>query len=178
LDYTTREVFKGIAGFSDEDVSLRDNFVFSASDLLIVEELTKIKQFLLTAVTQYKKFFWFEGNVFVILRSDNKPVQVKFNKTATEPTSAYYLMVSLVFLLEQRGSIHKDGWLEHCIDRQEILDQLKVHFQTSTIPLDYLKNLKGNLIKKIETDGEGLIRLTSFDRTKGGYPFGLKYPNF
>lgn len=176
LDSSTLYVLKDIMDGSEE-VDLQNHLIVDICSLDISKKLLEIKNDLFAVVQSYKNFFWFEGNVFVLLKFKGSALKINFNKhKSVEPTSPFYLMKALTTLLQKHGKLTQAGWLDYCIDQEELIEYINLYMRSSVITAKELKGLKGNLLKKIDADGDKLIVLEDFNKTKNGYPFRLKYP--
>jgi len=87
-----------------------------------------------------------------------------------------YLMDAFIRCLRLCGK-RENGWLEVYADRDFLRKHIEKFFNKKGIDDNWIKNTKGNLVKKIPDDWKGrLINIGDFDRRKGGYYFALKIP--
>jgi hypothetical protein len=113
---------------------------------------------------------------FKLKRVDNTDAVINFYPKKGEGTKPYYLMHALVAELKKEGKRNGE-WIETLVKRERIIDLIKKQCPNeNNVDSNWIKNTKGNLIKKIPQEYEGLIKIGDFNHKLKGYPFSLKIP--
>jgi hypothetical protein len=120
--------------------------------------------------------FGFDDMTFKLKRVDNTDAVINFYPKKGEGTKPYYLMHALVAELKKEGKRNGE-WIETLVKRERIIDLIKKQCPNeNNVDSNWIKNTKGNLIKKIPQEYEGLIKIGDFNHKLKGYPFSLKIP--
>jgi len=120
--------------------------------------------------------FELENKTFRLKRIDNTDAVVDFEPKKGETLNTYYLMRAYVSGIKRKYT-KKAGWIKTAITRKDIYGYIQKHWLRIDTSGDWLKNTKGNLIKKIpEKYKHNLIRIGYFNSRLQTYPFALKLP--
>lgn len=123
-------------------------------------------------------YFGFDRMTFKLKRVDNTYAVINFYPQEGEGSSPFYLFSAFVKILKNKGG-RNGSWLEAIITKKEITETLKELNcpNIDDVNENWLKNTKGNLIKKIPKEYKKIIKIDYYDRKLGGYPFALKLPS-
>jgi hypothetical protein len=104
-----------------------------------------------------------------------KDLVIDFNPKEGETTNSFCLMKALVEYIKEVGELN-NGWLSVIVPPEEIKKYMSLNYPKINIGVDWLKNSKGNLLKKLTTIDKKLIIIKDYDNQRKGYPFSIKLP--
>jgi len=121
--------------------------------------------------------FGFDNMTFRLKRIDSTDAVINFYPKKGEGTKLYYLMRVLVAELKKEGKRNGE-WIEAFVKQERIIDLIKKQCPNeNNVDSNWIKNTKGNLIKKIPQEYEYLIKIGGFNQKLEGYSFSLKIPS-
>lgn len=112
---------------------------------------------------------------FTLKLPDNSIASIDFHPKESESTAPQLLMGALVSYLKLYGA-RAGNRVESIVNIDYIKDYVRRHDNTVVVDSYWLKNTKGNLLKKIPGAYKSIILISNFDNKAQGYKISLPLP--